>query len=294
MLNPAIYQQKKWLCMALSIMLLSGCTEVIDLELKSDPIRLVVDGILTNQSELQVVKLSQSAPYFSSTPALPVSDAIVTISDGSNIYVLTESNQHPGHYYISTDIFQPAPGNTYNLDITNVDLKGDNQIPHYTATATMPEPVLLDSMNLKLSDKWDLWQVLAWFQDPPEVQNYYLFRVLVNDMLFTRIPRELKFSDDRFFNGNYVNGVWVQSIFAGNNRKVEFIGTTFTLELCSITSEFYDFLYAIELETSSRSPFFSGPPANIQGNISNGALGIFTAIAIDKASVDFDPEIHNQ
>ncbi len=41
--------------------------------------------------------------------------------------------------------------------------------------------------------------------------------------------------------------------------------------------DFYNYIIALQTETHISVPLFSGPPANLPGNISNGALGFFRA-----------------
>ena len=53
-----------------------------------------------------------------------------------------------------------------------------------------------------------------------------------------------------------------------------------TVEMHSISRKYYDFLVAIALETEFNGDLFSGPPANIPSNISNGGLGFFIASAV--------------
>lgn len=271
-----------------------GCTEIIQLELSTDPVRLVVDAVLSNESEYQIVRLSKSVPYFSDQPAPPVSFAKVAISDGDHKFLFTESVENPGYYYISPKVFVPEPGVTYTLTIDDVIIGNEGVEPTYSAVTTMPYPVEADSVDLRLNDTWEIWQVLVWFQDPPDEDNYYLFKVRRNDQLMTYRPKDLRVTDDVFFNGSYVNGIWVQSINAGNNRRQLNDGDIITLDLCSITQDFYRFMDALHKEIRPASPLFSGPPANLPGNISNGALGFFTAIATHQVSVVFDSSRHNQ
>ena len=277
-----------------SLSALVSCTEIIDIELTTDPVRLVVDGVLTNEAEYQIVRLSTSVSYFSDEPAPAVSYATVIISDGQKNYLMTESDENPGYYYLSPKDFKPRPGQTYTLTIDGVDIRKNGKPVTYKASTTMPYPVEPDSVSLRLNESWEIWQVLVWFQDPPEEENYYLFQVRRNDYLMTYRPKDLRVTDDLFFNGSYVNGIWVQSISAGNNRLQLKDGDVVTLDLCSIPEEFYRFMDALHQEIRPASPLFSGPPANLPGNISDGALGIFTSMAIGQVSVVFDSSRHNQ
>ncbi len=281
----------------LVLLVLAGCTEPIDLSLKTNPKRLVVDAIISNDPYVQVVRLSWSVPYFSTTPSPPVSGATVTIHEEESVYFLRESTEHPGYYFILPEVFLPQPGKTYTLKIEGVqNLDDDVETTVYTATTVMPEVVRVDSLTLRyqyFNKDWVIWQVLAFYQDPPDETNYYMFRISQNNNRVTSRPSDIRVSSDKYFNGNYVNGLWVQSIDAREGRRVLNEGDLITLEVASITKEFYKFLEAIKMDEQGSDPLFSGPPANIPGNISNGALGFFTAIHTSTATIVYDPAKHD-
>ena len=90
--------------------------------------------------------------------------------------------------------------------------------------------------------------------------------------------------DDVFFNGNYTYGI--PSQFLDQQREDEKIhpGDTITFEINGITEEYYKFVMEAQSEIFYHTPLFSGPPANISTNISNGAVGFFTAYSIDRCS----------
>ena len=277
--------------------LLSSCTETIDLSLKTNPRQLVVDAILTNEPTVQIVRLSWSAPYFSTDPSTPVLGARLSITEGETIYYLRESIKHEGLYYIMPDVLLPSPGKTYKLTIDQLDLDDDGVSEQYTATTTMPEIVTVDSTNLRyqyFNSDWEIWQVLAYFQDPPDEKNHYMFRISRNDSRLTNLPSDIRVANDKLFSGWYVDGLWVQSIDARPDHRQLEAGDLITLEMAAIPDDFYNFMEAVKMNEMGTDPLFSGPPANIPGNISNGALGVFTAVAVSKAHVIYDPARHDQ
>ena len=54
--------------------------------------------------------------------------------------------------------------------------------------------------------------------------------------------------------------------------------------MAGITKEYYKFLEALKTEAGYHNPLFDGPPANVIGNISNGALGFFAAQSLARTS----------
>ncbi len=273
-----------------------SCTETIDLSLNTTARKLVVDAVISNKPNVQVVKLSWSGSYFSTNELPPVSGATVTIQEGQKIFTLRESTKNPGYYYILPEDFVPEPGKTYNLIIADLDLDENGEPEIYTSTTTMPQTVKIDFIDLKyqyFNDDWEIWQVLVYYQDPPAIQNNYMFRISQNENSFTKRPSDIRISNDKFFDGNYVNGLWVQSIDAREEYRQLEEGDIITLDLGSITKEYYEFLEAIKMDEQGSDPLFNGPPSNVTGNISNGALGFFTALSSSTAEVVYNPAKHD-
>ena len=62
-------------------------------------------------------------------------------------------------------------------------------------------------------------------------------------------------------------------------------GDVVKLEVASVTSEYANFVWAVQAEVNGQNPLFSGPPANITGNMSNGAVGFFAAYSLSKKTI---------
>jgi hypothetical protein len=56
------------------------------------------------------------------------------------------------------------------------------------------------------------------------------------------------------------------------------------VQMSSITKEYYNFIQEVQ-QAGIQIPFFSGPPANVEGNISNGGVGFFAAYSNSFAKV---------
>ncbi len=52
-----------------------------------------------------------------------------------------------------------------------------------------------------------------------------------------------------------------------------------------VTYPYFDFISSAQLEIAPNYPLFSGPPANVQSNIDNGAYGIFTGVNVKGSTV---------
>lgn len=272
------------------MLLVLGCEEDIDLKLKNTTPKFVVDGRITTDTMAHVVRLTMTADYYSNQVTPPVSGAKVTLDDGQQVIVLKESGSHPGKYETPADYYG-LPGRTYQLKIENVDTNKDGQAEIYEAASTMQPVNAIDSIDYEYHEEYKLWKVLLNAQDIKDREDYYMWAVAKNDSLVSDQYSELVSTSDEFFDGNYARRVWVQSIDKEDDDGEVHItlkeGDWIKLFMCGITKDFHEYLEAIEEETGFKNPMFSGPPANVKGNISNGALGYFTAYSIVADSVQY-------
>lgn len=258
---------KRYINILLLASLFLGCTEEIEIDLDTTYERIVFDGRITNENKQHFVKITRSADYFYNQPAPKITGADVTISDGTNIFTLTESE--PGLYL--TDSIQGVPGKTYTMEALF-----DGEI--YTASSCMMHCDPIDSITFEaINSEWYKgWlYILIYAQEPADEENFYLWHVYRNDTLMTDTLSEAYFSDDTFINGSYIYGEAVQWVKAEHPD-------TITLEMHSLNEPYYNFVLEVLLETVWDGGPFDGPPANISTNISNDALGFFTAYAVQR------------
>lgn len=273
------------------MLLISGlwqCTERIEIEVDSTYTRLVVEGYISTDTMQHSVRLTTSSDYFCNQPAPVVTGAIVSLSDGDSTIFLSEDMEHPGKYMTTSD-YHGVPGKTYTLMISHVDVDKNGIFEEYAASSGLRPINSVDSIQLEQlqSSYYNIYQILVYAWDPP-VKDFYAFKVLKNGVLLTDSLHELIVQDDVFFNGNYTYGI--PSQFLDQNEEDEIIlpGDTITFEINGITEEYYRFVIEAQSETFYQTPMFSGPPANISSNISNGAIGFFTAYSVDRCSVVFN------
>lgn len=267
-----------------------GCTERVEigLEAAGDP-KLVVFSEITNDIKTHAVYLSKSAPYFYNQETPAVSNAIVYISDGTETIELTEDPDQAGAY-LTPDDYAGVPGKTYQLSIENVDVNNDGVLETYTAETVMKNTVPVEQVFVKYNSRWEGWEVELYAHEPGETEDFYLFKVYKNGVLYTDTISDYWTTDDKFFNGNTIDGPVVQYFDEEENEIVE-KGDVVTLEMAGITKEYYDFINSLEEEVSEKIPLFSGPAANLKGNISNGALGFFSVMAVSRGSCVYQGEV---
>ncbi len=266
----------------LSLVLLAAisCTERIDIQLDSSYKRLVVDGSITTDTLAHTVRLSSTSSYFYNEPAPMVAGAQLSISDGTHTYILKEDSA--GIYRTEPTVFGVG-GNTYTLNIKLAGAIGGHA--DYSAVSTLYPINPLDSVGLLFHPEWSkkgIWEVKCYVQEPPTI-DFYRFLVSRNRVLLTDSLNEWFVTDDKFFNGSYTNGATVAYLSQGSANEGLNKGDKVTVEVNSIGKEYANFLWEAQAELRGSNPLFSGPPSNVKGNISNGAVGFFSAYSATRS-----------
>lgn len=259
-----------------------SCTEKMDIQLDETYTRLVVEARLSTDTAIHTVRLTTSTSYFYNQPPPAVSNAIVTISDGNSVINLTESALKPGVYETPANTFGRI-GSTYKLLIKNVDINKDGIKEEYEASSTIYPVNQVDSISMKYYTDFEAWEVKCFVQDPP-TEDYYLFNVYKNNVLMTDTLSEPLVVDDKLYNGNYTNGIGVGYLRDEKSGERAVLGDSIRLETWRIDKSFFKFVTEFKDAVRKQNPLFSGPPSNIKGNVSNGAIGYFVAYSISKSS----------
>jgi hypothetical protein len=253
---------------------------------------LVVEGSVTTDRKLHWVRLSETSDYFTNQAATAVSGAEVSIDDGANNHILTESDTLPGWYH-TRPYYRGIPGKTYTLSIRNVDINRDGETEEYIASSTMKPVNPIDSIKLEYFNTFFTgYQVRIWAWDSPD-PDWYAFKVWKNGVLLTDTLYELIVQSDVFFNGNYTYGIPSQFLSADKPEEVVEVGDTVAFEINGITEEYYNYVIEAQSQVFPQTPLFSGPPANIRTNISNDAIGFFTAYSVNYSSTIATEDVVN-
>jgi hypothetical protein len=253
-----------------SMLILSSCEEVLNVDLNAANPNVVIEGLITDHPGPYIVKVTMTSDYYQNQPPPPVSNAVVIISDNTGI-IDTLIQASPGVYKTKKTI--GAKFRTYML---SVNISGKI----YSAVSTLPDLYPVDSLRYTYYPKRDLFHhkgyyPLAYSQEPQNQENYYLWKFYRNDSLL-----------------NKPNDIWVANDQAvkGSIRGLEFPYSyhqfdTAAVKVFSITKEAFDFYTALEAQIRNDGGFFSSPPANAKGNLSNGALGLFQTSSTDSLGI---------
>jgi hypothetical protein len=269
-----------WIVLVFALLALVSCEEIMDVNFAGDSTKnLVVDGSITTDTAAHQVMLSYTGDYFKISDQVMATGAIVYISDGTDIIPLRELKD--GVYYTPGN-FAGRVGKKYTLNIKLPDGR------EYTASDSIEACAEIDS--IRQSPNYNSYMsgygydVLFYGHEPQPAGNHYMYRLYIDNKLYTDTITEVNFESDEFVNGSFVRDY---QVFRINEKDLNKTASTVTLEMNSISKKYYEFLSALMIETVWRGSPWDGPPANIPGNVSKGATGFFRASDVKRKSWPF-------
>jgi len=282
-----------------AVVLLSACAKDINLDLKGTPPVLVVNGWVTNAPMAKlvaeksdsglllqqgptgpltyntgfVVKLTTTASYYASDSTPPVSGAIVIISGSDSPSDRDTLKETP----IGSGIYLGGPSNLGKAGVTySLLIQSNGQV--YTAQDQLDSIPKIDSASYALNTgPGDKTKYLITYHTHNILgPHYYLFKYYRNDTLLNSTTTIIIVSTQYFINPNDPE-LPVQSPYKYNIKDVSY------LELYSLSQTTFTYYEQLRQQLSTSGPgggfavVFGTIPANVQGNMSNGAQGFFQA-----------------
>lgn len=238
-----------------TVLILSSCEDLIELDIKGVDPQVVIVGDLNNMLAQHEISIHKSVALTESLGSSAVSNAQVSvISEGDQqTYPFT----YKGEGIYENSKLQLRVGRSYLL---KVQLDGKS----YEARSTVPAYVEVDSLNLKTKTFFNEEKIFISFsfQDPAEKANYFKYNIQRNQ-------KPLHFAS--VYSDKYNDGLYVEheitdpdeDIMAGDEIKI--VRTCIDVSVYNYWSDIQN------LNPGSLAP------ANPRSNISNGALGYFSA-----------------
>ena len=245
-----------WFMIALIALLsLSACEDLIEMDLAPSQPQIIIVGEINNEDFIHKVNIHKTVDITAESLHNPVSGAKVTLkNERKQEYTFVES-EIPGEYLLRG--FQGKPRQSYQLE---VEVEG----MVYTATSEMPVYVGIDSIGTITNDFFgsDNRFISVKFTDPPQLRNFYLYRISINNGPF----RFISVFEDKFNNGRAVSHELIHpDLLLKAGDKV-------VVQRQTIDQQIFTYWNAIGFSNPAAST-----PANPVSNFSNGALGYFSA-----------------
>ena len=263
------------------IALLLACEDRVEIDLPDAPPALVVDAWINNKPEPQLIKLTETRPYFDSSIPEGVSGASITVTreDGA-IFVFEEKEN--GNY-----IWDPAESEfeigSEKLEYTlNIQLDGRQ----YRADSRLKRVPPVDSIKFTFQEEQSPFEPEGYYAefvatDPVGPNDSYWIKAYKNGQFLNK-PFELNVAYDAGFNagGNIDGVVFIQPIQDAVNPLNEDLdafvpyqpGDSLYVEIHSITNEAFFFLQEVQIQTQRDGGFdeiFAEPVENVSTNIVN-------------------------
>lgn len=263
-----------------ALVVLTGCTRVVELDLAGTRPQLVVQARLEVGAPVQRIVLSTTDAFDAAGAPPPAEGALVVVtSELGQTFPFAEGI--PGRY--ESAHIPLAIGRRYTLAI---EYEGER----YEATQTVVAVPPIDSLYFVFEDggvgQGDPgFRAVIDYTDEPAVRNFYLWELFVDGERRVDLDPGNRFriiSDDEFYDGGVVTG------YQPFDEEIVDPGQTVTLRQIGLPEEGYRYYFALFEQTTGGGGPFSTPPASVRGNVANltdpghRALGFFLASAVSE------------
>lgn len=233
---------------------------------------IVVDGIITNEKKVQIIRLSNPVDNLNDIPA-PVTGATIIVTLQDSIYNFHELPGNLGTY-VSNNEFAGQKNKIHSLFIT----VGSNV---YSAKANMEAGALFSLFGYALNKETNLYHITKVYNNEFNPNRPAMFEILLN---WSQVPGYQE-TDPEACKVRLLYYVLptldVSQVFAPDIEQVNFpSGTIIEEKRYSLTTEHAEFLRELLSETTWQGGLFNSAAANIPTNLSQGAVGYFGASSV--------------
>jgi hypothetical protein len=266
-------------CIFFLALAVCSCEEVVSIDVHETSMRIVIEGLVTNVTDNNFVKVSRTLPFYQDGVTPKIVDAVVTVTDNlGNIYNFSHNPsgkvETEGCYLPSTS-FVGVVGREYTLSVLVNGIT-------YSAKEKLLDVTSVESMNYKINEREQdkfkvpkqsdrIYEVDIWAKEPKETKDFYLFKFYRNDSLKYDSPTSVYFIDDDLL-GEKIDGL-ASPIYYSLNDTARF-------EIYSLSRNAYLFYSDFANSLNSDGGMLDSPPSNPRTNLSNGALGLFQVSAL--------------
>jgi len=268
-------------------LILTSCTDVIEVEVPVAASRLVIEASLDwekgTSGNNQVIILSKSTAYFDSNTDVVVTGASVKVINDQSDEVFVFVDQNNGNYTISN--FVPELGQAYTLEVLY-----DNET--YIARETFMSVTDISEVYQSKEDGFntDALEVNVDFVDPANQENYYLFKFHEQGDL---LPVLFDMSDE-FTDGNEMTMYYEKEEDEDSNQKEFEAGDIVDIKLYGISKPFFNYMRLLIEQSEAGGDPFSSTPVALRGNCTNQtnpenfAFGYFRLTQVVSANYTFE------
>ena len=266
--------------------LFTSCEDPIDVDVPTAQSRLVIEASLDWEKGTvgneQTIMLSRSTPYFETQQNTAVTGAMVTVTNSNTGEVFPFTDQNDGTY--TTTNFVPLLNHTYHLEVVY-----NNET--YQATETLMSVSNINTITQSTEGGFDdeLLELNLYFDDPANVENFYLIKYDVAGDLFPY----LEDVSDEFTDGNEIHDFFEKDDDEDGEETPFQAGDVVHVSLYGISEPYYNFMRLLIEQYGSQGDPFSSNAAQLRGNCTNltnpehYAFGYFRVTQVAKATYTF-------
>jgi len=257
----------------ISLLILTSCEEVVQLDLPTAPPRIVIEASINWQKgttgNFQKIKLTTTTGFYDTSVPI-VSGATVSVKNSSNVNFNFSEISGKGEYVCTN--FIPVINEKYTLTVTS---NGQT----YTATEVLKSvaPITEVIQNDKGGFTGNNIEIKTYFNDPANESNFYLY----NYSYSSQVLQNFYVDEDTFYQGNRFFSVSLSDkVKKGDKINVTHFG---------ISKSYYNYLSVLlSIASNGGGSPFQSPPATVRGNIinttnaANYPLGYFSISESDK------------
>lgn len=296
-----------FLCFSLLplVFLFSSCEQNLNIEIKTNDKRLLVDGEFTNDTIVHSIRLYCAGSLITGKPQTIVSGAKIYVTDGIDTFDYIENKDALGLYQTAGNVGGKG-GHNYTLSITNIDIDNDGKTDSYTANSIIPVPIKFDSLvsyrgynsgDPKVVNKayYKLFFGGPGYVYPFALINNYIRYGTITDRLgtgeFTRFESWFKVAKV-LYPDSIINRYAYFDMSPSDVKN----GDTINFICYNLSNDQYEFLKQFDNNTNSKYPINDNIydqlkiPANLPTNIepADKAAGYFFIYSVSKISKVFN------
>ena len=233
---------------------LNSCEEVVDVDLKTEKPRLVVNASINwykgTDGSQQKIKLSTSTDFYSETVP-PVTGATVFITNSTNTVFDFIEVPNTGDYVCTNFIAQL--NETYTLTVIS---NGQT----YTATETMKAVAPIEELvqNNDGGITGNDIEIRTFYTDPAVTDNFYMYKYKYSN----QVKLDYYVDEDKFFQGN--------RFFSVSQNEYLQTGDQVDITHYGISRGYFNYMNVLlSIAGNNGGGPFQTPPATVRGNIIN-------------------------
>jgi Domain of unknown function (DUF4249) len=279
----------------LGCLFLTSCLDRIDVPLRQETKKIVLEGLITNDPKFQFLRISQTTSFGNSNSIVPIK--------GAYVEVRSPTSEPTIFYAVPNDVglYRPEDPNwagkvetSYSIYIKLSDGRIYESIPQ-----KMPVAVDIASLDADFVEKGTPgFETSVSFKDPSETENFYRWTgsgfyirrstgvpvggtICCNRCWVFKEEKSINLFSDVLVNGNLVKNrpVYLSPFYAIGRHLIE-------IQQFSITKEAFLFWTRYKDQQQRTGTIFDPLPAALTGNVVNTnnpqdiALGFFEVSAI--------------